>query len=580
MGINGPVTLGGWINTASESGNTIIAGVHVGTYALAANYITPSTAGIRTYSSSDVFIGAVTTPGSGTFNATTPEYDGGQIGQAVMKVSAAEDATKRESARLVVNGEDTPTYAVPVLSGAISYTGTNAAAFANATYTIDPNITTVSVYSKPTGPIVTGIATQFVSATVGTGATSSGLIYAAWASQTPGVHLAHYRLRFSNGMVSNLSIYSDSPQGLTNPTVRFALSNIPASGVTAILQGRNNSYAGNVWYDVNVPTRFITPSDTIIDIGGTTNQFAASPAITGDTVMVASATVTTPGTIALAIPYTFSDVGVRQTFYVVANANTRAKQIAASVAQILVGAVKVSEPVYTLVSSGSYTASMNYAVASGSGVVTSVEVRKVSDNTIVSGATHSISSLTATITVPFTDADSPFNFVVVAKINSTLLPASAQQSLLKQYDAPTLNDTITYSGDIATVKYNVASGVDQVQVRNAADNSVLTTGVTIISVSGNIATIEVDITIAANVNIVVVAVGNLSGRDSPASAQQSLGRQFTAPTLNGSISYSGNTANMTYDVATGVTDIEVRNATTNDVIPSTTSVNTTNTSPV
>ena len=533
MGINGPVTIGGWINTPDQS-SAIISGVHVGTYALAANYITPSTAGIRTYRSSDVLIGTVTTPGSGTFNATTPEYDGGQIGQAVMKVSAAADATKRESARLVVNGEDTPTYAVPVLSGAISYTGTNAAAFANATYTIDPNVTTVSVYSKPTGPIVTGIAVQYLS--VGTGLEGSGnrvgLIYG-----NRGSLVAHYRLRFSNGMVSDLSIIANLPT-YTKPIVRFAISNIPASGVTAILQGRNNDYAGNVWYDVNVPTRFITPSDTLIDIGGTTDQFAASPAITGDTVMVASATVTTPGTIALAIPYTFSDVGVGQTFYVVANANTRAKQSAASVAQILVGAVKVSEPVYTLVSSGSYTASMNYVVASGSGVVTSVEVRKVSDNTIVSGATHSISSLTATITVPFTDADSPFNFVVVAKINSSLLPASASQTLLKQYDAPTLN-SVTYSETTATMTYNVATGVTAVQVRNASDNSVLNTT----SVSGNTATF--DLTITNNVNIVVVALGNASIRESAASAQQSLGRQLLLNANGQTIQYTGSSADVT-----------------------------------
>jgi surface protein len=471
-----------------------------------------------------------------------------------MKVSAAADATKRESALLAVNGEDTPTYAVSVLSGAISYTGTNAAAFANATYTVEPNVTTVSVYSKPTGPIVTGIATQFASATVGTGATSSGLIYANWASTTPGVHVAHYRLRFSNGMVSNLSIYSDSPQGLTNPTIRFALSNIPASGVTAILQGRNNAYAGNVWYDVNVPTRFITPSDTIIDIGGTTNQFAASPTITADTVMVASATVTTPGTIALAIPYTFSDVGVGQTFYVVANANTRAKQSAASVAQTLAGAVKVSEPVYTLVSPGSYTASMTYAVTSISGVVTSVEVRRASDNTIVSGATHSISLFTATITVPFTGV-APFNFVVIAKINSSLLPASAQQSLLAQFTTPTFN-SVTYSGTTATMTYNVATGVTAVQVRKVSDNSVLTTGVTT-SVSGNTATINV--TLTENVTIVVVALGNASGLESLASAQQTLLARFPAPTLK-SVTYSAYDASKTsaeikYDVATGVTGV-------------------------
>ena len=442
MGTNGPVTIGGWINTADFS-DTIIAGVHVGSYALAASYSTPSTTGIKTYSSRDAFIGTVSTPGSGTFNATTPEYDGGQIGQAVMKVSAAADATKHESARLVVNGEDTPTYAVPVLSGAVSYTGTNAAAFANATYTVAPNATTVSVYSKSTGPIVTGIATQY--ATVGTGVSTSGNWYAYFANQiSVGIHFVHYRLRFSNGVVSDLSIFSNSPQGLTSPDLSFALSNIPESGVTAILQGRNNDYAGNVWYDINVASQAITPANTTIKIGGgTTHLFAASPAIIAGDTVVASATVTTPGTIALSIPYTESDVTGGKTFYVVADANPRGKQSAASVAQPLIK--QFSAP--TLLNSVTYsgnTANMTYTVASG---VTAVQVRKASDNSVVSGVTSSINSLTATITVPFTDA---VNIVVVALANSSgrESAASVTQTLLVP-DPLVLNangQTIQYVG--------------------------------------------------------------------------------------------------------------------------------------
>jgi surface protein len=110
------------------------------------------------------------------------------------------------------------------------------------------------------------------------------------------------------------------------------------------------------------------------------------------------------------------------------------------------------------------TASMTYTVATG---VTAVQVRKASDNTPVSGATSSISSLTATITVPFTDAASPLDITVVALANAAgrESAASATQTLLKQFAAPTISGSITYSGTTASMTYTVASGVTAVQVR-------------------------------------------------------------------------------------------------------------------
>jgi hypothetical protein len=142
-------------------------------------------------------------------------------------------------------------------------------------------------------------------------------------------------LRFSNGIVSDVSLFSNSAVtgGLTNPQISFALTNIPAGGVTAILQGRNNDFAGNVWYDIIGKTFAVTPSTPVIKFGGDTNQFVSSPAMFPvDTVVVSSATVTTPGTITLAMPYTADHAGTRS-FYVVADADTTRKRSAASALQ-------------------------------------------------------------------------------------------------------------------------------------------------------------------------------------------------------------------------------------------------------
>jgi surface protein len=164
------------------------------------------------------------------------------------------------------------------------------------------------------------------------------------------------------------------------------------------------------------------------------------------------------------------------------------------------------------------TASMTYTVATG---VTAVQVRKASDNTPVSGATSSITSLTATITVPFTDANSPLNVVVVALGNAAgrESAASATQTLLKQFAAPTLSGSgVTYSGTTASMTYTVSAGVTAVQVRKASDNTPIAATT---SVSGTSATIS--ITLIDIVSIVVVATANAVGRESAASASQILG---------------------------------------------------------
>jgi surface protein len=330
MGSNEPVTIGGWISSSGESG-AVISELNVGSYTNTSNYNTPSTTGINVYSSSNAYIKTVTTPGSGVFTDSVA-YEPSKLGSILMKVSAAGESSKRESDLINVSGEDVASHETPVLNGSVVYSGT----IANATYTLASNVTKVSVFTKTNdiGPTVTGIATQY--GTVGYGVEAYGNYYANWANAAPGVHNAHYRLRFSNGIVSNVSIFSNSDAigGLTNPDLSFKLTNIPAGGVTAILQGRNNAFTGNVWYDIVNKTIQVTQyTPTIKFGGGGNNQFVNSPAMfPTDTAVVSSATVTTPGTITLAIPYIAAHAGTRS-FYVVADADTNRKQSAASALQ-------------------------------------------------------------------------------------------------------------------------------------------------------------------------------------------------------------------------------------------------------
>jgi hypothetical protein len=332
IGTSGPVSVGGWIATSSEAFSGTISAIYVGSLNHTANYTTASTAGVNVYNSANTFTNTVTTPGAGTFAVSSQLYDVSKVGSVLLKVSAASDVSKRESAMISVSAEDIQTYQTPTLSGSVAYNGTTA----TATYTLATNISKVSVFSKSTGPIVTGIAMQYV--TVGTGVSQSGNWYGNWTYQVSGVHNAHYRLRFSNGVVSNLTIFSDSDRwgGLTTPDVSFAVSNVPASGVTAILQGRNNAFTGDVWYDVDIDPQAITSSTTTLKFGGRTHLFSSTPAvISGDTAIISSATVSTPGTIALSIPYTSADVSAAKSFYVVANADIYGKASSASTLQLL-----------------------------------------------------------------------------------------------------------------------------------------------------------------------------------------------------------------------------------------------------
>ena len=128
-----------------------------------------------------------------------------------------------------------------------------------------------------TGPIVTGIATQYNH--VGTGASSSGVYYASWCSNSVNnVCNAEYRVIFSNGVVSDMTIQSMSPSGLTNPSLLFAITNVPIGGVKATLQGKNiaSSSNDNKWYDVDVPVQQVNDNQTSILFTNNTGSFKST----------------------------------------------------------------------------------------------------------------------------------------------------------------------------------------------------------------------------------------------------------------------------------------------------------------
>ena len=122
------------------------------------------------------------------------------------------------------------------------------------------------------GPIVTGIAVRDKS--VGRGASSIGLYHHKFCTDnTNNICDADYRLIFSNGVVSNMTIDSRYV-GATGPNIIFALSNVPTGGVDAILQGKK--IGDNKWYDVNIPTKRITPSDSTVFFDGDTSLFKST----------------------------------------------------------------------------------------------------------------------------------------------------------------------------------------------------------------------------------------------------------------------------------------------------------------
>lgn len=84
---------------------------------------------------------------------------------------------------------------------------------------------------------------------------------------------AYYRLRFSNGVVSNMTIYAEG-YGFTNPDIVFALENVPSGGVTAILQV---STTKNEWFDSRISSQFVRPNQKIVKFSGITSLLNRNP---------------------------------------------------------------------------------------------------------------------------------------------------------------------------------------------------------------------------------------------------------------------------------------------------------------
>ena len=118
-------------------------------------------------------------------------------------------------------------------------------------------------------PRVIGIATQWNKE--GRGVESYGNWYSSYCGFPNAECNVIYRLRFSNGVVSNMTIYSQANPHYTNPDVSFALENIPSEGVTAILQGYSFSKKG--WFDMTTAAQNVRPNQIIVKFSGITGVF-------------------------------------------------------------------------------------------------------------------------------------------------------------------------------------------------------------------------------------------------------------------------------------------------------------------
>jgi hypothetical protein len=150
-------------------------------------------------------------------------------------------------------------------------------------------------------------------------------------------------------------------------------------------------------------------------------------------------------------------------------------------------------------------------------------------------AVAEVSGTTATITVPFTDADSPLDTVAIAAGNTVGRDsaASTAETLIKRFAAPLLG-SITYSGTMATMPFTMESGVTQVQLRKASEeygwrqggaHAVITTA----NVTGTTGTITTTVTDSGY--YVFVALGNVVGRESVSSTPFELLRLLTSPSF-------------------------------------------------
>ena len=135
--------------------------------------------------------------------------------------------------------------------------------------------------SQPPAPAPSVIGIAVENNKVGINVSSVDLRSTNWCQDNSNnICTAEYRLAFSNGSVSNMTIkyeyktfFIGRRVTLKNPDILFALSNIPQEGITVKLQGKNiaDNSTDNNWYDMDVPSQFIKPPQTTVKFSGNTS---------------------------------------------------------------------------------------------------------------------------------------------------------------------------------------------------------------------------------------------------------------------------------------------------------------------
>ena len=591
------------------------------TYTYTANYTSASTAGIKVYDSAGTtLLQTVTTPGSGTFTVTAT-YDASKIGQTVFVLKSAASATRSESvSALTVVGEDIPAHVAPIIvadSLAINstipsiYATTSSMSFPSRTYvsntaTVLQNFPTIigdtwsgwdiHVFFTPTGggSSIRPIVGSYSYNTDGSGSdwriyiAANNYIYWAWSGEEMLIgesigeitlnHSYYFRARKLNNsfyyeftlvnITTNVMAFNQrtSYDPTFSPTVRVGTGNPVTVGQWKY--NANQMFIGTI-SSVQVGSYTATMSYTVNYLVDALNILKSDGSALPANVTVQQSVVSTIGTSrVISVALGFLDLTAPSSIAAFAAANVYGKKSAASTTQTLLGmhAAPVLSGTVAYSGTGPHSASMTYTVASG---VTAVSVLKSDLTALPAGAsvtTNTVSGTTATLVVSFTDAVAPLGIVVVALANSAARqsPASASHTLLGLPAAPVLSGTVAYSGTgtySASMTYIVASDVTAVSVLKS-DLNALPAGasVTTNTVSGTTATLVVSFTNAvAPLGIVVVAL-NSAGRQSPASASQTLLGLHSAPVLSGTVAYSGTgpySASMTYTIASGVTAVSV-----------------------
>ena len=301
--------------------------------------------------------------------------------------------------------------------------------------------TTITVMQEATieddtSPTVTGIALQYH--TVGYGASNSDLYYANMCNDIQNsVCYAEYRLRFSNGVISKLTInsYAGENQGLTNPDILFALTNIPLNGVTAILQGKNiaTNSTNHIWYDINIPSQEIVHNQATVKFYGNTSIFKASPPLYENNYLTGTvtATLTVEPAVTTITPFTIPNqtygnqpyqlptpISSRPGEFVYSSQNTNIATVSHSGLITIRGAGSV-----TITATQAATA--NYLQGSESATFTIPLVTPTLSNFFVRAAFLTQSNVNITITPPTSNSNGAFTYSL-----SDLVPQDGMENFV------------------------------------------------------------------------------------------------------------------------------------------------------